>query len=442
MAGPLFFRTHNVLRPNRGTRGIMNSARTILHVSALSALLIVGACTVVPTSGPAGHDIREGQADPKSLRYAYVEVTPRVVDILATNAPRLSTAFRDRGGPSVLRFGIGDVVTVTLFESAAGGLFIPIEAAARPGNFITLPPQAVDNQGNISVPYAGAIRAQGRTAAEVQAAIVAALKDRALEPQAVVALTEQRTSFINVLGEPVGSVRFPASAAGDRILDAITRAGLRTPGHDLWVMLERNGRREIVPFGALIYEPENNIYVRPRDTIFVYSEPQTFLAFGATGSQAASSGGNNRQFTFGAWRISLAEAIAKAGGLADAQADPASVFLYRGETREVAQLLGIDCRPYPGPIIPVIYNLNLRDPAGFFLGTKFQMRNKDVIYASNAISVDSTKFLNYLHTIIATAQDPVLAATNVYILRNTIAAATSTVAVPIGSTAGTVIPPP
>src|SRR6516164_5232978 len=89
MAGPLFFRTHNVLRPNRGTRGTMNSARTILHVSALSALLIVGACTVVPTSGPAGHDIREGQADPKSLRYAYVEVTPRVVDILATNAPRL-----------------------------------------------------------------------------------------------------------------------------------------------------------------------------------------------------------------------------------------------------------------------------------------------------------------------------------------------------------------
>jgi polysaccharide export outer membrane protein len=242
--------------------------------------------------------------------------------------------------------------------------------------------------------------------------------------------------MISVLGDPVGSVRFPASASGERILDAITRAGPKSPGYDLWVMLERNGHREIIPFGALLYEPVNNIYVRPQDTIFIYSEPQTFLAFGATGSQAGSLGGNNRQFTFGAWRISLADAIARSGGLADLQADPASVFLYRGETREVAQLLGIDCRPYPGPIIPVIYNINLRDPAGFFLATKFQMRNKDVIYAANAISVDSTKFLNYVNTLIGTVQDPMLAATNAYALRNLISSSTSTAIL----TGGTITP--
>ena len=147
-------------------------------------------------------------------------------------------------------------------------------------------------------------------------------------------------------------------------------------------------------------------------------------------------------FAFNAWRISLAEAIAKAGGVADTQADPASIFLYRGETREMAQLLGIDCRPYPGPIIPVIYNINLRDPAGFFLASKFEMRNKDVIYASNALSVDSSKLLAYLRLIIGTAQDPVLAATNTYILRNTIAAAATTVAIPLGSSAGVVVPAP
>ena len=117
-----------------------------------------------------------GQADRTSLPYAYVEITPKVVDIVATNTPRLSTTFQDGDGPTVIRFGIGDLVAVTIFESAAGGLFIPSEAAARPGNFITLPPQAVDNKGNISVPYAGLFRAQGRTAAEVQASIVDALR--------------------------------------------------------------------------------------------------------------------------------------------------------------------------------------------------------------------------------------------------------------------------
>jgi polysaccharide export outer membrane protein len=377
--------------------------------------------------------------DRESLPYAYVPVTPKVVDILVTNAPRLSVTFQDRGGPTELRFGIGDTVNVSIFESAAGGLFIPLEGAARPGNFIALPPQAVDNKGNIQVPYAGAIRAQGRTAAEIQASIVAALKDRALEPQAVVSLSEQRSSLISVVGDAVGSIRFPANPSGERILDAIARAGLKSPGYDLWVMLERQGRRETVPFGALIYEPANNIYVRPQDTIFIYTEPQTFLAFGATGGAAGAvlvGGGAaspvSRQYPFGAWRISIAEAMAKAGGVSDGQGDPASVFLYRGETREFAQLLGIDCTPYPGPIIPVIYNLNLRDPAGFFLATKFQIRNKDVIYVANAIAVDSTKFMNYLTTIIGTAQDPVLAATNVYALRNIIAAGASTTSVLTG----------
>jgi len=76
---------------------------------------------------------------------------------------------------------------VTIFEAAAGGLFIPIEAGVRPGNFITLPNQNVDSKGNIAVPYAGAIRASGRTPADVQQSIVDALKNRAIEPQAVVA---------------------------------------------------------------------------------------------------------------------------------------------------------------------------------------------------------------------------------------------------------------
>ena len=251
-------------------------------------MIVLGGCSLMPQSGPAAYDVRGGQTDPESLRYALVRVTPKVVDVLARSTPRLSTAFRDRGGPYELRFGIGDILSVTVFEAGAGGLFIPLEAGVRPGNFITLPAQAVDNRGNISVPYAGAIRAQGRTAVEVQDSIVNALKNRALEPQAIVSLTDQRASSINVLGDSVGSIRFPASASGERILDAITRAGLKAPGFDLWVMLERGGRRELVPFGALIYEPANNIYVRPKDTIFIYKEPQTFLAFGALGSLGAS----------------------------------------------------------------------------------------------------------------------------------------------------------
>lgn len=387
----------------------------ILAGSLCAIVLVVGTgCSLMPTSGPAVHDVLSGEPKtPDSLPYALVNVNPESLGVLAQYAPRLEGAFPDRSTSGEIRFGIGDVVSVTIFEAAAGGLFIPNEAGVRPGNFITLPNQSVDSRGNIAVPYAGAIRAQGRTPAEVQQSIVDALKNRAIEPQAVVTLVEQRTSLISVLGEVNTPSRFPASAAGERLLDAITRAGgPKGQGFDTWVMLERGGRRATVPFGALVYEPRNNIAARPNDTIYVYREPQTFVAFGATGAQG--------QFNFEAWRISLAEAVAKAGGLNQTLAEPGAVFVYRGETRELAERLGIDCSRFTTPIIPVIYVVNFRDPAGYFVATKLQIRNKDVLYVSNATSVEVAKFMQYIRLINATVNDPIVTATNAYVLKNAI----------------------
>ena len=267
------------------------------------------------------------------------------------------------------------------------------------------------------MPYAGAVRAAGRTPPEVQQSIVDAIKNRAIEPQAVVSLVDQRTSLISVLGDVNSPSRFPANAAGEHLLDAITRAGgPKSQGYDSWVMVERGGRRATTPFGALVYEPRNNIWAHPGDTIYLYREPQTFLAFGAAGTSGTASltAGQQGQLPFDAWRLSLAEAIGKAGGLNDQAADPAAIFLYRGEPREVAERLGIDCSRFPGPIIPVIYNVNLRNPEGYFLATKFQMRNKDVIYMANATSVEIAKALVFFRLTVATVNDPIVAATNAY----------------------------
>jgi polysaccharide biosynthesis/export protein len=393
-----------------GSKHSCASIPTTLLALSLLALSCAG-CALMPADGPQSMDVRNSQAgEPESLPYALVKLTPEVVRILGQYTPRLSTAFADRSPPKAFRFGIGDTVSVTIFEAAAGGLFIPAEAGVRPGNFVTIPSQAVDDHGNIAVPYAGAIPAKGRTPAEIQQAIVDALKSRAIEPQVVVSLVDQHTSLISVLGDVRASGRFPASPSGERILDAIARAGgPATQGYDMWVTLERQGHRASVPFGALLYEPSNNIYAIPNDVIYLYSQPQTFVAFGAAGSQG--------QYRFDAWRISLAEAVGKHGGLNDSVADPASVFLYRGETREVALRLGVDCTRFEGPIIPVIYVVNFRDPSGYFLAQTFEMRNKDVIYTSNAASVETTKFLNFLRTIMATANDPIIYATNGYALK-------------------------
>jgi polysaccharide biosynthesis/export protein len=382
----------------------------LLSLLLLGSLVAVGGCALMPASGPASWDVWAGQHDPGNLPYAFVRITPKTASILGKAVPRLVGEFPDRSRPKDIRFGIGDIVSVTIFEATSGGLFIPAEAGVRPGNFINIPNQAVDVNGNISIPYAGTIRARGRTQVEVQQAIVDALKDRAIEPQAVVSLVDQRTSLITVLGDVARPGRIPAQLTPERILDTISRSGgTAGPGPDIWVMLEREGRRALSPFGALIYEPANNVYIHPDDIIYLYREPQTYLTFGALGTQ--------QQIPFGAWRITLAEAVAKAGGLSDSVADPASVFLYRGETREVAQAMGIDCSPFQGPIIPVIYNINFRNPASYFLATTFEMRNKDVIYVSNSVSVEATKFLTYVRTVNSTLNDPINYAINAFALR-------------------------
>ena len=391
----------------KGLGRIVRIAETIRGLFLLGLLAFAGGCTLMPASGPVA--LWPGQRDSGSLPYALMKVTPEVVGVLAKAVPRLATDFKDRRPPKEIRFGVGDILSVTIFEASAGGLFIPSEAGVRPGNFVTIPNQAVDSDGNISIPYAGTIRAKGRTQVQVQQAIVDALKDRAIEPQVVVSVADQRTSMITVLGD-VGSVRLPARAEGERVLDVLTRAGgTKSAGYDEWVMLERDGKRSLAPFGALIYEPVNNIYANPGDLIYVYRDPQTFLAFGATGTQ--------NQISFDAWRLSLAEAVAKAGGLNDNTADPASVFIYRGETREVATRLGIDVSKFEGPIIPVIYNMNFRDHAGYFLATQFEMRNKDVIYTSNSVSVEVSKFLTYVGLISTTVNDPISNALQVYALK-------------------------
>jgi polysaccharide biosynthesis/export protein len=403
-----------------------------------TAVFALGGCSWVPTSGPYAHQVRfdassTAPAAPSNIPYALVKLTPETVSTVAHYEPRgLSGVFPDKHvPPSNIKFGIGDVVSVTIFEAAAGGLFIPSEAGVRPGNFVTIPDQSVDNDGNISVPYAGLVKAAGRYNVEIQQDIVNRIKNRAIEPQVVVSMTQQRTSLVSVIGEVNTPVRYPAAASGaqDRITDAITRAGgIRGQGYETWVMLQRGNRRATVPFANLVYEPSNNIFVQPGDRIYVYREQQKFLAFGATGGGAVGTGVGGAifqqqgEFNFDAWRINLAEAVGKAGGLLDVQADPGSVFLYRAEPRELAEQLGVEVGKFTGELIPVIFNVSFRNPGGYFLATNFQMRNGDVIFVANAEAVDVNKFLASVNNLMGTVNNGLILGQNGLILYNLIRA--------------------
>ena len=115
---------------------------------------------------------------------------------------------------------------------------------ARPGNFVDLPAQAVDQKGSIYVPYAGEVPAAGRAIPEIQQAVVARLQNRAIEPQVLVSLNQQHASVVSVLGDVTTPGVLALNSVGERLLALIARAGgPRFEAVESYVTLQRNGNR-------------------------------------------------------------------------------------------------------------------------------------------------------------------------------------------------------
>jgi polysaccharide export outer membrane protein len=393
----------------------MNMSRQVQRVAAAVLAVALASCSTLPASGPDRRKM-ESQATATltspgrvvGIDYALVDITKNVTAYFPVASTSSLGGFGTGGvgsAPSI-PLGVGDVVEVAIFESGAGGLFIPADAGSRPGNFVTLPQQRIDTDGSIAVPYAGQIRAAGRTVPEVQRDIEQALQNRAIEPQVVLTVVQSRSSEVAVLGDVNDPAKFEINPSGERILDVIARAGgLSTPGIETYVSLERNGRQATVLFDALVENPKENIFVRPGDTIYVNRERRTFLAFGASGL--------NGRFDFEEADLSLGEAIGKAGGLLDNRADPAQVFLYRVVDRRTLEKAGVEVSKFPTHEVPVIFRANLRDPASFFAVQRFGMKDKDIIYISNSATTELLKVLNVIDAISATYSGVVGDADNV-----------------------------
>ena len=214
-----------------GALGIMGGLRLLATLALFGGAMLTAGCGVLPDAGPNAIAVKSG-ITLNGPPYGFVALTPEVIHILDEYGPlTLAATFGDNRPPPVVKFGIGDIISVTIFEAEAGGLYIPREAGARPGNYVALPNQPIDSRGFLSVPYAGLVRAAGKTPEEVEQEIVDRIKSRAIEPQAEVALVTQNSSLITVIGEVnnasayTPSGRIAPQPAGERLLDIITRAG-------------------------------------------------------------------------------------------------------------------------------------------------------------------------------------------------------------------------
>jgi len=378
--------------------------RVALSAAAILTAALLSACAVLPGNGPSSDVVGTGAtvvvSSSAPLPYALVDVTSETVGFLSEpNVVTLKGAFLDKRPKPTQVIGIGDILNISIFEAAPGGLFTPGTAAgARPGNFVDLPPQAVDQKGAVYVPYAGEVPAAGRTIPDISQAIIARLRNRAIEPQVVVSLNQQQSSVVSVLGAVNAPGALPLNSTGERILRLIARAGgPRFEAIESYVTLQRDGKRVRVLLSRILQDPQENIFVRPNDVIFITRESPTIIALGATGLNAS--------IPFDVETLTLSQALGRAGGLIDEQSDPAQVFVYRYEERRFLEKLGVDTTRFIYATIPTIYRVNLREPAGLLLASGFQMRSKDVMFVANAKVVDYYKLLTLINSTTSTVRN-------------------------------------
>ncbi|ACI50455.1 polysaccharide export protein [Gluconacetobacter diazotrophicus PA1 5] len=372
---------------------------SVARVLAISALL--AGCSTLPSSGPVSSQILQAAKDPKlnPIGFSIVPFTPKTLDVLQNETPPLLSTL-EKEGPGQGEHGAigpGDVLAISVFEIGSslfsgGGLTGGRAAASGAASIEALPPVEVDDQGYIPFPYIGRVFVAGETPTQLAKTIEDQLAAKSQNPQVIVRIMTDLHNSIIVSGDILHPGRQMLTLAHEGLLDIIAMGG--GPSHsseDSVVLLTRHGVTGSIPLRTLETHPEQNIPLMPGDRVQVIYLPRTYTVFGAT---------RVMQTPFNTPVLTLDQAIARIGGPADDRADANAIYLFRYESDEVAQKLGLT--PKPGGT-PIIYNIDLMNPTNYFLSQKFVMKDKDLIFVSNAKVNKLYKFLTLIGAVTSPA---------------------------------------
>lgn len=356
--------------------------RAFLAIAVILPLL--NACASLPSSGPTGSQIYSASKEPKEneIGFEIVELNSLAsVPTAATVDGGLIPPFvPGREQPSDL-VGPGDILDIAIYEAGIS-LFTsaqtPLEASVDAGaKARQLPPIRVDDNGYITLPYAGRIRAAGHTTTELQRIIEGALAGVSEQPQALVSLQRSITNSVILYGEVAQAGRHVLATNRETLLDVIALAGgYRGEPSALMVTVERDGQTFKARLDQIQQSSAGNMRIYPGDRISLLREPLTYSVMGAVGRV--------QQVPFQKPDISLAEAIANSGGADDNRGDPEAIFVFRF------------VRDENGAEKPVVYHLNMMRPQAYFLAQKFAMRDEDILYVGNAAANRPSKAVGIL----------------------------------------------
>jgi polysaccharide biosynthesis/export protein len=400
----------SMLQALSGSRSLRTSAsaRRLNKIVALAMLpVLVSSCST--SVGPSRQSVEKAPAETSLQGMRVVDVTTGVAQQVAVNDVQgnFAESLGD-AAPIGTVVGVGDALEVTIWEAAPAALFGAATIGTQVGSELetsranTLPALEVGPSGMITIPFAGQIRAAGRSLRQIEQEIVARLRGKAHEPQAIVRIARNATLNVTVLGDVKSPQRVPLTPRGERLLDVIAQAGgTSEPLERMTIQITRGGVVQRMAARDLVSDPRQNIILQSDDVVTAFFQPYSFTVLGAAGK--------NDEIRFEGAGITLSQALGRIGGLLDERADPRGVFLFRWERPELLGPMSAGLQPNADGLVPVIYRADMKSPDTFFAAQRFSMRDGDVVYVSNSQLSDLRRFIG----ILATSMLPVGTARNI-----------------------------
>ncbi len=366
----------------------VNPLRLLFLMPLLAGTMLSG-CATLPSSGPTAAQIVKRANDKQNeFTFDIVPLDSKAVEALnsaqsARIAANVSLATLDMPSrPETL--GPGDVLNIDIYEVGVSlfsrGGAAQLDAFDPSAHGEKFPAVTIDPTGAITLPFIGSMFVAGLTPSEVEAQINRRLSTKSQHPQAMVTIAKNMSRTVIIAGNVNKPGRYDLTSNRERLLDAVALAGGATgTTEDTVVRFERSARTIEQRLDSIRSGTQDDLVLAPRDYIELLQRPRSFTVFGATGKVS--------QVSFATGSISLAEALARVQGPSDASADPTAIFIFRYE----------DATQNRGQGKPVIYRLNMMQPASYFLAQRVAMQDKDVIYIANAAANQPSKLVGIIN---------------------------------------------
>ncbi|PIB24402.1 sugar ABC transporter substrate-binding protein [Amylibacter kogurei] len=365
----------------------MNFTKVIKFATILGVSAALAGCAILPRTGPNKSEIYKGSVNKGGNAYV-IGVDDRVAKT-ANLALRsgFSAEFRNSGAVVTDLVRPGDVLVISVYENVEIGV---LGTAGVPSNLNEI---QVDRSGNIFIPYAGRIRAAGRTPDNLRRILTNILASQTPDPQVIVRRASGGGSSVSVIGSGIQGV-YPIEQETTHLSGMLARAGgVNTEPEVTRITVVRGKNRGSIWLRDLYEHVDQDIHLRPGDRIIVEEDIRRFSVLGAISSQGLT--------TFPKPTMSALEAVAYAGGLSGQTSDPTGVFVIRDEPASVANTV-LNRSDITEPV-RMAYVLNLTKANGLFTARDFDIRDGDTLYVTEAPYYQFTKVLSSLLSPISTA---------------------------------------